>query len=242
MFRASDLDALKEEIENFQVPVFLAERSNATEEFRILALNRAHEKASGMLHDTSALMRISDFLPEDQARHVNRKYASAISSGGPLDYREELTLPDGHMTWDTTIRPVETDSGTERILGHAIAVKTKRTDIADLLAFEDVRYFSAEAAFQLSRVTEMLDAVDNGHADLRDLRTSVGFLAGICRSVDSTLSEVRARATQRIEEAKTEEGGYLMSLSSNTPPSMRDTACRLVEMVHAHGQKTGTAA
>ncbi len=242
MFQASDIDALKSEIDSFKVPVFVAERATPSEEFRILALNETHEAATGMRNTDHALLRISEILPPDQARHVNSRYAQAIQMSAPFQYREELTMPDGLMTWDTTVRPVRMDSGAERVLGHAICVRTLRTDTADLLAFEDVRYFSAEAAFQLSKVTEMFEAMEAGRADLNDLRASVGFLAGICRSVDSTLSEVRARAEARINSAKTVEGSPLVALNADAPQSFRDTAKRLVEMVHTHQRETSSAA
>ncbi|KNG95127.1 PAS domain-containing protein [Pseudaestuariivita atlantica] len=232
MFQATDLDELRVELDSFKIPVFVAERQTGQRQFHLIGLNEAHERESGMEFGACRGKRVSDLLPDKQAEEVNAHYAEAIARGGPIDYQEVLSKPGGTLTWQTTVCPVTMPGGAERILGHALCVRRLERDQADLVAFEDVRYFSTEASFQLSRIGALFDAMEAGQASDCDLRASARFLAGMCRAVDDTLQKVRTTAENRLAAAQQADMS-LLDLSQTGTPTLRETAQHLVDLAVA---------
>lgn len=200
MFRSDSTEKLREEIDRFDVAMFIAEPSGVTGEFEILALNDEHERQSGMVMADVLGRPITSLLPATQADAVRQKYNLCLRQSTPLRYREILTLPNGKITWDTTLYHIVKRSGSHRIVGSGVVVHCVQRDKRDLLAFEDVRYFASSASRNLGQVAQVLDAFDEGILDAANFPDTVGFLSGLCRSIDSTMKDLLKIAEQRLAE------------------------------------------
>lgn len=205
MFELDDADLLHEQLNIFQVPMFIAERRGPGEAFRLLAINEAHSRVSGLMMCHVAGRGPEDILPPDQAADVSAKYARCADSQQSLRYREVLDLADGPMLWDTTIQPIPMDSDGQRILGNAVYLKRVHSPGGTQLAFEDVQFFSAQAAFQLGQVSTYIDALDRQAGLPDDYRSRLGVVSGICRSIDSALADIRAVAERQLDRIGQDE-------------------------------------
>lgn len=211
MFDTLDPDALREEIDIFQVPMFAAERRRVDEPFRILGINRAHERISGFRNSELRGRSPDEILPPSQAKQVIGHYTACVETGRSQRYREVLDMSEGSILWDTTIQPITMQCGRQRVLGSAVYLRHISRPQGDQLAFEDVQYFSAQAAFQLSQVSTYLDAVENGELEPNHMHDSIAALAGICRSIDRALTDIRSVADAQIAKGQVRKEQYLLS-------------------------------
>ncbi|KAF0675442.1 PAS domain S-box protein [Profundibacterium mesophilum] len=237
MFDTLDPDALREEINIFQIPMFAAERRDGDTPFRILGINTAHERISGFKHQDLCGKNLEDILPPEQAKQVAKHYTTCVRSRTSQRYREVLDMSEGSIMWDTTIQPISMHDGRERVLGSAVYLRHISRPQGDQLAFEDVQYFSAQAAFQLSQVSTYLDAVDRGKIEPNRMHDSIAALAGICRSIDRALMDIRSVADAQIAKAQVRREQYLLSEDAvkqlSRHPHVERSLMKLSEMFEA---------
>ena len=198
MFRSENVDFLRGQLNRFSIPMFIAQLDPNQNEFQILALNEHHERETGMAMTAASGKALSMLLPDDQARAVSARYHRCINQSAPLRYREELNLPRGRMIWDTTLHHFITRGRRHRVVGSAILVERITRDQRDTLAFEDIRYFSTTSSCQLAQIVRVLEAIEGGALDPSLLQGSAGMLAGLCRSIDSTMQDLRDIAERRL--------------------------------------------
>ncbi len=200
MFTTADVRDLRRQIDRFNVPMFIAQRYRDTDTFEILALNRRHEIESGMSMEGVMGKPLSDLLPPKQAAATAAKYEKCLTEKTPLRYREVLNLPSGSMIWDTTLQYAHIAGQPDRIIGSAIVLERIEHDDHDELAFQDMRYLAAASGCELGKVSALLEAVEQGHFNSERLAGSAGMLAGLCRTIDSKLNEIRTAAERRIND------------------------------------------
>lgn len=226
MFTQQDPETLKAVLDVFQTPMFATERASPDEEFRVLCVNTAYETATGLKHGDLQGRRPQDVVPEEEARRVIARYESCLASGRSLRYRETVSLATGSFSWDSTIQPVFTGDARQRILGTALlqgkgataATATGSRDGAgpgdagataraaqdsgsSSMAFDDIRYFSAQAVFQLSQVSNYLEAIARHEGQPTEATGYAQAIVGICRSIDRALSDIRGLAEQECAAA-----------------------------------------
>ncbi|RVV98673.1 hypothetical protein EKE94_07125 [Mesobaculum littorinae] len=211
MFNTEDSDSLATVLNFFQMPMFAVERVAPGAPFRLLCINDAHARISGM--DSAAVRgrMISELLGAEDARHVLDRFGRCVATGTAMRYREKLELPTGVKEWDTTIQPVFTNDARERVIGTAIVISGQ--DARPSRAWEDVRFFSAQANFQLSQVATYLDAVAQNTKGASTAPGAVAAVSGICRSIERVLSDIRVLADRE-------------SPVGNAPPVVAATAAR----------------
>ena len=128
------------------------------------------------------------------------------------------------MRWDTTIRFFETETGRPRILGSAICAKVSDSS-AEQLAFDDVRYYASGATLKLDEVVEVLESIGAGDLQPHGLERSARLLATICRSVTSSLQDIRD-ITEGQTASDLNEAGALLNASAGAE---NDVALRGVQ-------------
>ncbi|OAN73613.1 hypothetical protein A8B82_19045 [Sulfitobacter sp. EhC04] len=200
MFTTANVRDLRRQIDRFNVPMFIIQRYRDTHTFEILALNRRYEVESGMSMDAIQGKPLTDLLPPKQAAAVGEKYEKCLTEKAPQRYREVLDLPRGSMIWDTTLQYAEIAGQPDRIIGSAIVLERIEHDDHDEHAFQDMRYLAAASGCELGKVSALLEAVERGHFDSKRLAGSAGMLAGLCRTIDYKLNEIRAAAEKRIND------------------------------------------
>ena len=198
MFRTDDPSRLRQQLDRFTIPMFVAELSSNHTEFVVLAINKAHEDNSGLSMADVTNRPLSTILPVEEAANANSRYAKCLQGPDPLRYREQLQMPKGSMIWDTSLCRLELPDGRMRVIGTALVVqRIKRNDL-DTLAFQDVNYFASTSSMRLTQISDVLAAVEDGQLTAEKLAGSAGMLAALCRSVSETLEELRSIAAKRL--------------------------------------------
>ncbi|HXU94642.1 MAG TPA: PAS domain S-box protein, partial [Gallionella sp.] len=79
--------------------------------FRVLEANSAFARLVGITHAGMLGKFIEDILLPETAQKVAAKYRRCVDSGGVLREEQELLLPVGLHTYDTTLVPVRNEAG-----------------------------------------------------------------------------------------------------------------------------------
>ena len=128
MFRSNDIGVLRDQIDKFDLPIFIVQRSEAS------------------------------IFPQTQAERIHSRYALCVEQAPPIRCRETLDLPCGLTAWETTLHHVLTHNGEHRVVGSATLFSGIHHDARDVAAFEDVRYFSSLSGWKLEQIVQILDA------------------------------------------------------------------------------------
>jgi PAS domain S-box-containing protein len=107
--------------------------------FRFVAFNPAEEQAVGFSNADVAGRFIEDVLPADLAPPLISNYSQCVESGNLISYDEELNLPIGRKSFQTTLIPVRDESGRiYRLVGMARDVTDTRRAEAELRRSEEM--------------------------------------------------------------------------------------------------------
>jgi len=95
--------------------------------FRVAAYNPAMERMVGVSNAEAAGRLNEELFASDTARAVTAHNEMCLQAGAPISFQEELSLPGGLFSWDTTLVPVRDASGRiYRIIGVARDVTENR--------------------------------------------------------------------------------------------------------------------
>ena len=198
MFRSNDIGVLRNQIDRFDLPIFVAQRSEMSGEFEFLALNLACERQTGVAMQDIVLKPLEKIFPRAQAKRIQSRYALCVEQAPPLRYRETLDLPCGLIAWETTLHHVLTNNGEHRVVGSATQFSKVYRDALDIAAFQDVRYYSSFSGWKLDQIIQVLDAYDQGAIPNAQLSATMQALSGLCRSVASSMQHLRSTADDRL--------------------------------------------
>jgi PAS domain S-box-containing protein len=199
MFMTDDPTQLREELDRFATPMFVAQLRPQAAQFEICALNAANERESGMSMPHVAGRPLNELLPPPQAAEVNARYISCLQQDMPIRYRERLQMPKGRMIWDTVLCRLDMPDGRARIVGTALVIDyVDQDDVAAPVA-QDVLPCTTRAALKLSQLAHALTAIDQGKSSLGEHNGSAEMLAALCQTINQTLEEVNALALPQIE-------------------------------------------
>ncbi|APE43038.1 hypothetical protein BOO69_06110 [Sulfitobacter alexandrii] len=235
MFKTGDAQRLKRQIDRFNVPMFIAQRYQDTGSFEVLALNARHESVTGLSTQAIRGKPITDLLNAKQAAAVSRKYEKCLTEKATQRYREVLDLPEGTMIWDTTLQYLPMPDGPDRIIGSAVVLERIERDDHDEIAFEDMRYLATTSVCELGKISALLEAVEQGIYAPDILSGSAGMLAGLCRTIDSRLDDIRSAAERRIAEratrAVTRSGLHLIKDAGDAPGAQDEVDTAIAALV-----------
>jgi two-component system cell cycle sensor histidine kinase/response regulator CckA len=110
----------KEIFDNFSECVFVLDVTHDAR-FRIVWLNPAEEKSTGLCNAEVAGKFIDDVLPEDVAKRVISHYRRCLEVGAVINYIDELNLPAGARYFQTNLIPLRNHAGRiHRLVGCCI--------------------------------------------------------------------------------------------------------------------------
>ena len=211
MFTSDDPAQLQAALDVFQIPMFAVERDDPAAPFRILAVNESHTRLTGLTSILAAGATPHDLLPRAQADEVVGHYRDCADSGAPQRYREALDMGDAKITFDTSLIFLDQGDGRTRLIGNAVHLKQETLSDRTHFVYDDVRFFSTQAQFQLTQVAAFLDQVTSSGAIDGTMRGTYSAVSGICRSIDRALHDIRD-AVSNHDHAATQPGtdrGYL---------------------------------
>lgn len=196
MFTSDDPARLREQLDRFTTPMFIAQLRPQDAQFEICALNAANERESGMLMAHVAGRPMNELLPPPQAADVTARYISCLQHESPVRYCEQLQMPKGQMIWDTLLCRLDMPDGRARIVGTALVMKRVQQDDPGLELHEVSSYASA-ATLRLGQLADALTAMGCDAADAGPPKGSAAMLAVLCRSVNETLEQLRDTPPRR---------------------------------------------
>lgn len=235
MFRSLDANRLRSQINRFDVPMFVAEMLPDAVSFRFLAINEAHERESGLRMPEVAGKPMTSVLSPRDAGRVQAHFSRCIKEAPQMRYRELLALPRGPMIWETTLHHIlpRDSGGADRIVGNSVAIERLERDPYDTLAFEDIRYFAATSSYKLGQIANVLDAVEQGRIAPERIADSVALIAGLCRTIDVTMQELRIKAQDRLSVQATPT----LHLADQTLPELEGIQQAIAALIHTHGEE-----
>jgi len=196
MFTTLDTDQLLATLNRFAVPMFAAERPDQYSPFRILCTNSAHVRATGLKGDDVAGLRLEEFLPPEDARNTEERYALCIQTDDVINYHETLRIMGRLTRWDTTLQPVNMPGTRQRIIGTALSMELN----ADPAEVDDTEFFAAQAQMQIGQMQQFLDWLEVHPQIPAETRDHALMINGLARSLERVLLDLRL-ATQRRRTA-----------------------------------------
>jgi len=192
MFTTLNPEDLLNTLNRFSVPMFAAERSDKHAPFRLICFNNAHKRATGLNSDAIAGAKLSDIFSAQDAVQVEEHYALCVDTNDVINYHETFRLMGRKTRWDTTLQPVKTNNGRDRIIGTALSMDVN-TDPSDV---DDTEFFAAQAQMQIGQMQQFLDWLEV-HPDIpARVRDHALMTNGLARSLEHVLLDLRL-ATQR---------------------------------------------
>lgn len=192
MFTTLDADQLLCTLNRFAIPMFAAERRHKHAPFRMICINSAHRRATGLNGESIAGALLSEvFSPEDAAQ-VEEHYALCVDTNDVINYHETFLLMGRKTRWDTTLQPVKTNDGRDRIIGTALSMDVN----IDPAEVDDTEFFAAQAQMQIGQMQQFLDWLEVHPEIPVPVRDHAFMINGLARSLERVLLDLRL-ATQR---------------------------------------------
>lgn len=194
MFQSADPVVLRKTLEHYPVPMFAAQRETPKQPFYLICLNAAHTRATGVTTEQVAGVRPTDLLGEVEGAEVEAHYANCADSGVVVNYRETLHFAGRPTRWETTLLPVMTNSGAERVVGTALTLgmPTQSRDVSD------AEYYAAQAQMQFAHIGQFLEMLQNRPDLPHDLQTGAMMIEGLNRSLDHLLQDLRLAVQDKL--------------------------------------------
>ena len=213
MLQTDDTNVLRRKINDLPMPLFVADLRHDKSEFEFRALNRAHEKATGIkMYDVidRPLSQVFDPAP---AREANARFARCVQGDIPLMCRERLRTPSGVIEWDISLYAVDLPLRGKRVIGSAQGKPMPQRDTRDITALEDIDYFAASSEMRMHQLACVFAGMEQQIITPESLYSSANILMGLCNSVSETLGQMRVITTDRLTKPQQGRSSMLGRLS-----------------------------
>ena len=218
MFVDGTLTQVREQLNLFTVPSFMATAVDDGENFRFLGTNAAHQQASGM--KTSAVLNLTpqDLLPPEQADAVLHRYRTCYVEQRSISYDEVLEMPNGKFVWNTSLVPVMSavENRCVGVFGSAVVAQILEQN-QDMVAFQEISHLAEEARIKLSRVKSVVQLLQSGGLRRDDVLNAADFIGNVSTAIDAALVSMRRTSSTAIQAG--EQTSYLMSSAAGETPS-----------------------
>lgn len=194
LLRQDDTQSLRDGLERVSVPILVLDWDAKRTDFSICTANSAFETQSG--HALAGLdgRALADILPDDQAVLLRYRLRKCLGTGAVLTCPEMITLPAATMVCEATYIPVQAGPDGRRVLWTWVALDRVEQRQNTKSAFEDLRFYSADAARQIAQVTTALEAIASSPPTQQRLQPAAQTLAAICRSAEQSLGRISDRS------------------------------------------------
>lgn len=193
MFAMTDPVDLWTILNQFPVPMFAAQRRSPAEKFRLLCINEAHTKATGLTMEMVENTLIQDLLAGDEANQVEARYSRCVDAKRVINYHETLHLLGKQTHWETTLQPIDMPDGAQRVIGTALSHELHD----DSTCIDDAEFFAVQAQMQLGHVREFLNSFETRPDLPQDARERAMMVNGLTRGLDRLLFDLRLATRRR---------------------------------------------
>lgn len=197
MFSTDDPTALHQILDPFPIPMFAAERGSAAAHFRLICVNTAYTQITALTTADVAGKRPAEILPDGEGRIVENRFASCIEKQEVSRFHEALHINGRRTRWETTIVPIRTAGGHDRVIGTALSL----SPIRPIDSIPDAEFYACLAQMQLGHVHGFLERLEFEPVLPEDIRNQTMMVAGLTRSMSQLLNDLR-RATAATHRAE----------------------------------------
>jgi two-component system, sporulation sensor kinase E len=192
-------------LENTADAIFLVDVHHDDEEptFRYERLSPSHEELSGLRTEAVRGQTPEEALGPEEGAAVAENYRRCVAAGESIQYEEEIEMPEGTLTWQTSLAPVVVDGEVSRIVGiardlterveqeRALRRKNERLDEFASVISHDLRNPLNVAQGRLTLLadeheSEHLEPIETALARMDDIITDTLTLARDGREVAET--------------------------------------------------------
>ena len=229
MFSTRSASQLATLFDNFNVPMFAAQRARPDAPFSFMCGNSAWCAVSGLRAADMQGAEPADFLPEEEATAVQARFAGCAATSEDQRYFQSLTLPNGELHWDILLQHAPMRSKADRVVATAMPVLQDTAADTSRLVFDDIRFFSALADLQLQNLVSMFDAAQKSDLFCANSSERVATLSGICRGVQRAVEDIQdtvRRADKPARGSGTGNSGKRHAPDRNTDPGTGGTTLR----------------
>lgn len=192
--------ALAHHLNQTSTPMYALERTDSAGAFRFASLNDAMERAALCTRRDVIGKTLAEALPADESITAQRRLAHCIETLDVSRFTDRFTITAQPFAWDTTLHPIRLSDGTERIVASAIRQDISVTARPETVAFDDIKYFSSVADFQIQNLISLFETYDATDLLLAETEQRIAKLSGMCRTVQLAVAEIgkTIRAAQAI--------------------------------------------
>jgi diguanylate cyclase (GGDEF)-like protein/PAS domain S-box-containing protein len=96
--------------------------------FRLMGINSAHERLTGLRTEEVAGKLLEEFLPPEIAKDISARYELCLNSGVLTEYEEMVPFHGEESWWITRLIPMRNDSGAiYRLLGASTSITERKS-------------------------------------------------------------------------------------------------------------------
>ncbi|MFC3477907.1 PAS domain S-box protein [Halobacterium litoreum] len=198
--RQRDQERAETLFENTQDALFVVDVGGGADEFRLTRVNGAYERLTGLSNEQLTGRTVEEAFGPDDGGDIAARYRECVTRREPIEYVEELSVPEPGSHWDTRIAPVVVDDEVVQLVGATRDVTTVREREQALERSERLLETLPVGVYQHASDTDdgfrlvnekMVDILDaESKADLR-ARPVASFFAdpSACRAFVERLTE-----------------------------------------------------
>jgi hypothetical protein len=191
MLNMLSIAQLENLLDQFSVPMFLVERQETADEFRISTLNRAFEDLSGLPRQNIVGQSIVKLAAAAAAKDTVKYYSQCVTTRRPIRFTFLFSQDHSQSYWDNTLQYARSPEGHDRVIATAIKVPDVQPLLQDRLAFEDLRYYASIADLQLENLSSAFSAVTQMARVTPIEEERISRLNATCRTIQRTVSDIK---------------------------------------------------
>lgn len=176
--------------------------------FRVLRLNRAHCRVTGLEESASRHKTVAELLGNPAAaRAVDGRYAACVDAKEDMEYEEELVFGDRRIAFNTRLSfNRDPETGRDVILGVANPIRSTRSDLAASDLLHDLSILRMNLAKLGTALSSLSDAPTPGSVQLSALRT-------VARMTQQSADDLSAKFSRNdVREMPDQMPGTIQSL------------------------------
>ncbi|MGC1502625.1 MAG: hypothetical protein WA782_00625 [Sulfitobacter sp.] len=211
MFNTLSFSQIEHVLDLFSVPMFVIERQEPANDFRLVGMNAALEQLVGQPRSRIHGRFISEICLIGLPDNVQESFQRCIAEKEVVHFTYLFLREGCEVRWDTTLQYACGLDELDRVIVTTLEIPQEHPLMLDRLAFEDVRYFSSIADLQLQNLNSAFSSATTEarvtpideerimqlHTVCRTVHRSVADIQDIVRRAQARHAALRLQPTQK---------------------------------------------